>query len=97
MNDLYLSLDPCLTELRALADRAHYIMQDGEEDFFQHPEWMQTPAYLVHMFPRTAAKSGAVSDAIVNLRSVLDEIERAVAEYAARSRRVNETNDQSST
>lgn len=74
-------IEASILALRILADRAYYIMQDVEEDFFHNTDWPKDKSkwcYMAHMFPRTASKAGAVGDAIAELRKTLDEIEASM-------------------
>ena len=81
MGDLHAAIESQLTELRILIDRAYYIMQDVEEDYFLNADWAKDKAQwscLAYMFPRAAAKSGAVADYIDEIRKTLEQIENAV-------------------
>lgn len=84
MNELYYSLEPSLRFLNDYAERARLLMQEVEEDFFDHREWAEDPEawqYLTHEFPRAAAKAGAVSDALQEIRELLSDINATIREH----------------
>ena len=86
MNGLYNALEPSLRFLNEYAKRADLLMQEVEEDFFHHREWAESPEEwrcLAHEFPRAAAKAGVVSDALQEIRELLDDINCIIREHVS--------------
>lgn len=69
-------LKNAIGEIEIELDKAHYILQDIIEDYFDNiqPTPKEQTAFLVYEKPRAAAKSYILNDILYRIQTVLSEV-----------------------